>query len=511
MRNPMSRITFPCQNPNQPKCTRIFDVSEELVGNAARCPLCGFRNTVPSAEAVALNNELFQMEAVLNECENKIKDGRLSVAVVKRRIQEIADPNEIMAWINAGDVKKIEAYKKATLKVSEIDSIDIKRLSELGYQHPNDSRVIQLGNRAADCHLKLSEINLSASEELGDPDSSVLLNGTKDLLSTMFPHWRPKSSVPPVISDPVVKPALKTQPHVHTPPLEQSFHSRFEDIFDAAKKGTVEDVKFFVEKKGVDVNARNNVHNTPMHHAAGWNSDADVMQYLVSQGGKVNVKNSAGNPPLYFAVSSNSAKVVKILVSNGAKVNERIHGTTLLHHAAESKKCKVEVLKYLISQGADVNAEDGYGHTPLEVACTKKIKRFLRKVDKLGGKTVAEIRSELLWRLIYMIAGGVIGGFIFSLPDLDQSGHTNYGMVFFGAYLGVGFGITKTVCQKVYGFLMESFGDPRVVIGIMVVGSILFGGIFIVALIAPIITIFRLLKLPRQLKLAMSLTNQYGL
>jgi len=137
---------------------------------------------------------------VLNECENKIKDGRLSVAVVKQRIQAIADPNEMMAWVNSGDIKRIEAYKKATLQASEINTIDIKRLSELGHQHPNDSRVIQLGNRAADCHLKLSEINLSASEELGGPDSSVLLNGTKDLLSTMFPHWRPKSSASPVIS-----------------------------------------------------------------------------------------------------------------------------------------------------------------------------------------------------------------------------------------------------------------------------------------------------------------------
>ena len=196
----MSRISFPCQNPNP--CPKTFSVSVEHVGRSANCPICGFQNTVLSAETIALNNELSKIESELAECENKIKDGRLSVAVAKRRIQGIADPNEIMAWINAGNVEKIEAYKKATLLAGEINTIDIKRLSELGHQYPNNSRVIQLGNRAADCHLELSKINLTASEELGGPDSSVLLNGTKDLLSTMFPHWRPKTSAPPVISRP---------------------------------------------------------------------------------------------------------------------------------------------------------------------------------------------------------------------------------------------------------------------------------------------------------------------
>ena len=206
-------ITFRCQNPNS--CPRTFTVSDEHVGRRANCPVCEFRNTVPSAETVVLNNELSQIEAVLNECETKIKNGRHSIAVVKRRVQEIADPNEIMAWINARDVEKIEAYQKETLRVSEVDTIDITRLQELGHQHPNDPRVTKLGHRAADCYLNLSEIHLSASEELGGMNSSQkheMLNATKELLSTMFPHWMPKSSVPPIISSSVEVPASKPQP-----------------------------------------------------------------------------------------------------------------------------------------------------------------------------------------------------------------------------------------------------------------------------------------------------------
>ena len=35
------------------------------------------------------------------------------------------------------------------------------------------------------------------------------------------------------------------------------YHSSFTDVFKAVEKGTVEDVKYFVETKGIDVNQVN--------------------------------------------------------------------------------------------------------------------------------------------------------------------------------------------------------------------------------------------------------------
>ena len=199
-------------------------------------------------------------------------------------------------------------------------------------------------------------------------------------------------------------------------------------------------------------------------------------------------------------------EVVQILVSSGANVNEKtgLHSTPL-HGVAESNNSNVEVLKYLISQGADVNAQDGDGYTPLDVVNSKEKKHVLRMAVELGDKDVEEIRSELLRRLIFMIVGAGIGGIIFVFGSGNQPTANYYlGAFLLGAYIGVGFGITKTVCQRVYGFLLEQFGDPRVAIGIMVVGSILFGGIVIVAFIAPIVTIFRLVNLYRRYKFAIS-------
>ena len=39
----------------------------------------------------------------------------------------------------------------------------------------------------------------------------------------------------------------------------------FANIFEAAKSGSVEDVKYFVEEQGVSVKAKNDNGSTPLH------------------------------------------------------------------------------------------------------------------------------------------------------------------------------------------------------------------------------------------------------
>jgi len=186
----------------------------------------------------------------------------------------------------------------------------------------------------------------------------------------------------------------KPQPSVPIPSLDPSFRSRLTNIFDAAKEGTVKDVQFFVERNGVDVNARDEHKNTPIIYASGWNSNAKVLQYLISQGGKVNVKNCVGNTPLYFAVGNNSAEVVQILVSNGA----------------------------------DVNARDCGGKRPMEHADKEEKRRILCE----GGGTKNE--------LVIMLVGGIIGAIFGGTIGIEAGVSGVFGGLLFGAYLGVGIG-----------------------------------------------------------------------
>lgn len=65
----------------------------------------------------------------------------------------------------------------------------------------------------------------------------------------------------PVSHAPPVRP-------VQVPPLTPSYQSPFTDIFEAAKKGTVEDVRYFVETKRTDVNVKLDFGHTPLFLAA---------------------------------------------------------------------------------------------------------------------------------------------------------------------------------------------------------------------------------------------------
>jgi len=147
-----------------------------------------------STQSTSLNEELSAIEAVVNEYEEKINDGRHSVENLKKQIEAIADANEVMAKMNAGDNEWLDKWKKKSTQLSGIDKINILRLSELKYQYPNESRIFKLGNRAVKCFLKLCEINCTVTEKMGTPDlrpqieasNREIMAGLRKMYSNMF-------------------------------------------------------------------------------------------------------------------------------------------------------------------------------------------------------------------------------------------------------------------------------------------------------------------------------------
>ncbi|NIO04131.1 MAG: ankyrin repeat domain-containing protein [Proteobacteria bacterium] len=74
------------------------------------------------------------------------------------------------------------------------------------------------------------------------------------------------------------------------------------------------------------------------------------------------------NTPLHLAAENNHAQVVEFLISKGADVNatERELGNTPLHLAA--KRGHTEIAELLLSKEADLDAGNNYGYTPLNEA-----------------------------------------------------------------------------------------------------------------------------------------------
>jgi ankyrin repeat protein len=166
------------------------------------------------------------------------------------------------------------------------------------------------------------------------------------------------------------------------------------DIFDAAEKGTVKDVRYFIEEKGVDVNSEcERRGGFPLHFAA-RNANIEVARFLVSKGAAVDAQ-SWGETPLHWAAcNEENIDVAKFLVSKGANVNAKTSTLpvpvamsfcqTPLHVAVISGN--VEFIKFLIAERADVNAADDNGSTPLHMAVCSGNVAVAKILVSMGAK-----------------------------------------------------------------------------------------------------------------------------
>ncbi len=167
-----------------------------------------------------------------------------------------------------------------------------------------------------------------------------------------------------------------------------------------------ESVANFLIDKGADVNAKTNIGGTPLFYL-GRDMDKylDLVQHLIDKGADVNVKlllnrnwtllfqtvklgnikaakllidNGADinikdteGSPLQMVIynldpNCKNMEMAKLLIESGAKLQEFSYGNTELHMVAMNGCAELGPL--LVKQGADVNALNEYGRTPLYYA-----------------------------------------------------------------------------------------------------------------------------------------------
>jgi len=164
----------------------------------------------------------------------------------------------------------------------------------------------------------------------------------------------------------------------------------FPNIFRAADCGFVQDVKYFIEQMGVDVNAKGMYGCTPLHWAVDRCESLELVQYLVAQGADVNVKDNEGHTPLVRAASHGSLDVVQYLVSQGADVNAK--GIKPINAAATHGNW--DIVKYLVEQGADVNVYVYAVGTPLHSAIVADNLKMVRYLLANGADVHATEKSQ---------------------------------------------------------------------------------------------------------------------
>jgi truncated hemoglobin YjbI len=118
-------------------------------------------------------------------------------------------------------------------------------------------------------------------------------------------------------------------------------------------------------------------HGRTLLHEASGNGDSTTVEFLLNLGADPNATDGGGHPPLYCVANECSVagggSVVRTLVQNGADVNahEGVKHCTPLHMAA--RRGNVEVAEALLDCGAEIDARDSLGVTPLRraVNCRK--------------------------------------------------------------------------------------------------------------------------------------------
>ena len=88
----------------------------------------------------------------------------------------------------------------------------------------------------------------------------------------------------------------------------------------------------------------------------------------IEAGADIDEQNKYGFTALEYCVTQNKLDMVKALLSKGADVHRvNQNGNTVLHIIAESKSNRDEMLKCVVAKGADLESTNSHGQTALHL------------------------------------------------------------------------------------------------------------------------------------------------
>lgn len=139
------------------------------------------------------------------------------------------------------------------------------------------------------------------------------------------------------------------------------------DLIDSALEADWP-IVFELLSQGVSPNAPDREGRTSLHYAAA-DGLTQMAALLLKHGAKSDAKDLHQITPLHFAVKAYAPAIAHLLIIDGAEVDAPDHeGNTPLHYAVAESFGRGEMIRLLLSRGANPHHPNRCRQTPLELA-----------------------------------------------------------------------------------------------------------------------------------------------
>lgn len=157
----------------------------------------------------------------------------------------------------------------------------------------------------------------------------------------------------------------------------------------AAGNGNLDQVKYYIENEGIDINYTQDPFGTAIGQAS-LSGYIDIVHYLIKRGADTSIKTLSGKTALFNAtMRPNRSRLIKLLLESNIDVNavDNDGGTALFN--ATLLKNNLETIKLLIENSASVNHVSNNGGTPLLNAAIGADLETVKYLLENGAKIVA--------------------------------------------------------------------------------------------------------------------------